>query len=295
MKTYSTAYVFPGQGSQRLGMGKDLFDRYPEIEKDADDILGYSIRELCLEDPDKQLVQTQFTQPALYTVNAMTYRAAVAERGVAGDILAGHSLGEYNALHAADVFDFATGLKLVRRRGEIMSKIKGGGMAAVIGMSSSETQDFLNKNGLTSLDVANENSPLQAVISGREEDIKSAMKPFSGVEGCNFIPLRVSGAFHSRYMQDARSEFEEYLRQFEFKPPQRAVLSNVEARPYSDGRVQELLSKQITSPVKWCETVQVMLGAGIDQIHEAGPGDVLDKLVTAIRQQAPAIAIDWPI
>ncbi|WP_193173486.1 ACP S-malonyltransferase [Nisaea nitritireducens] len=295
MKTYSTAYIFPGQGSQHLGMGKDLFERYPEIEKEADDILGYSIRKLCLEDPDKELVQTQFTQPALYTVNAMTYRAAVAERGIGGDILAGHSLGEYNALHAADVFDFATGLKLVRRRGEIMSKIKGGGMAAVLGMSSSETKDFLTKNGLTTLDVANENSPSQAVISGREEDIKSAMKPFGSIEGCNFIPLRVSGAFHSRYMQDARAEFEDYLRQFEFKAPQRAVLSNVEARPYTEERVQELLSKQITNPVKWCETVQVMLGAGIDQIHEAGPGTVLDKLVISIRQQAPAIAIDWPI
>ena len=132
MKFYSIAYIFPGQGSQRLGMGADLFDRYPEIEAEADAVLGYSIRELCLTDPQKTLTQTQYTQPALFTVNAMAYRAAVARTGDGGDILAGHSLGEYNALYAAQVFDFATGLRLVRKRGEIMARIKDGGMAAVI-------------------------------------------------------------------------------------------------------------------------------------------------------------------
>jgi trans-AT polyketide synthase/acyltransferase/oxidoreductase domain-containing protein len=295
MRSFATAYLFPGQGSQRLGMGADLFDRYPGIEAEADAVLGYSIRTLCTKDPDRQLTQTQYTQPALYVVNAMTYRALVADSGDGGDVLAGHSLGEYNALHAAGVFDFATGLKLVQKRGEIMGRIKGGGMAAVIGLSADEVAGVLDRAGLTTLDIANQNSPVQTVISGREEDVAAAAKTFNAVAGCSYIPLRVSGAFHSRYMEAARQEFDAFLRQFTFAAPERAVVANVDARPYRAEAIHDTLSRQITHPVRWAETVQVMLGAGVDSFREAGPGDVLTKLVQAVRQQAPAIAIDWPI
>lgn len=295
IKSYSLAYVFPGQGSQRLGMGADIFDRYPEMEAEADAILDYSIRKLCLEDPDRKLGQTQFTQVALFMVNALTYRSEVAKTGNGGDILAGHSLGEYNALHAAGVFDFATGLKLVKKRGEIMSRVKGGGMAAVIGLSADEVADVLERNDLTGLDIANENSPVQTVVSGREEDVSAAAKTFNEVAGCTYIPLRVSGAFHSRYMEHARNEFEGFLRQFDFAAPNRAVLSNVDARPHEAHCIHDMLSRQITHPVKWAESVQVMLGAGIDEFREVGPGDVLTRLIRVIRQQAPAIAIDWPM
>ena len=295
MKLNSIAYVFPGQGSQRVGMGDGLFDRYPEIEAQANAVLGYSIRELCLKDPLRQLGQTQFTQPALFTVNAMTYRDAVATSGQGGDLLAGHSLGEYNALHAAGVVDFTTGLKLVQKRGEIMSRIKGGGMAAVIGLAADEVTEVLRHSGVTTLDVANENSPLQTVVSGLEQDVRSAAKLFAEIPGCTYIPLMVSGAFHSRYMQAARDEFEAFMHQFVFAVPKIPVISNVQARPYVPDQIQAMLSLQLTHPVKWTETIQVMLGAGINEFREVGPGEVLSKLIRVIREQAPAIAIDWPI
>ncbi len=295
IKFYSTAYVFPGQGSQRLGMGGELFDRYPDIESEADRILGYSIRDLCLKDPQKALSQTQYTQPALYTVNTLMYRAMVAKTGHGGDILAGHSLGEYNALHAAEVFDFATGLRLVKKRGEIMAKITDGGMAAIMGITSDEVSQLLAENDCSALDIANQNSPLQTVISGRVQDIGAAEKIFNGIKGCSYFPLRVSGAFHSRYMETARKEFDDFLTQFNFAPPRRAVISNVDARPYVLGHVPDRLSRQINHPVKWAESIQVMLGAGIVEFREAGPGDILTKLISAIRQQSPALAIDWPI
>ena len=295
MKLNSIAYVFPGQGSQHVGMGDGLFDRYPEIEAQANAVLGYSIRELCLKDPLRQLGQTQFTQPALFTVNAMTYRDAVATSGQGGDLLAGHSLGEYNALHAAGVVDFTTGLKLVQKRGEIMSRIKGGGMAAVIGLAADEVTEVLRQSGVTTLDVANENSPLQTVVSGLEQDVRSAAKLFAEMPGCTYIPLMVSGAFHSRYMQAARDEFETFMQQFVFAAPKIPVISNVQARPYVPDQIQAMLSLQLTHPVKWTETIQVMLGAGINEFREVGPGEVLSKLIRVIREQAPAIAIDWPI
>jgi trans-AT polyketide synthase/acyltransferase/oxidoreductase domain-containing protein len=276
-------------------MGAELFDRHPDLEEEADQILGYSIRRLCLEDPDHQLGLTQFTQPALFTVNAMTYRMASARNWNAGDILAGHSLGEYNALHAAGVFDFATGLKLVARRGAIMSQITGGGMAAVIGLSADEVTARIQQHALTTLDLANHNAPLQNVISGPTKEIQQAAEIFNQIPGCRYIPLRVSGAFHSRYMQSVKETFENFLDQFEFSQPRRVVISNAEARPYEHERIQELLALQITHPVLWTESVQVMMGAGIDEFYEAGPGEVLTKLIDDIRQQVPAIATDWPI
>src|SRR4051812_36667715 len=126
------AYVFPGQGSQRKGMGENLFDEFPELTKKADKILGYSIKELCLNDSDSKLNQTQYTQPALYVVNALSYQKKIKDEGKQPDYLAGHSLGEYNALQAAGIFSFEDGLKLVKKRGELMSQAKNGGMAAIL-------------------------------------------------------------------------------------------------------------------------------------------------------------------
>ena len=197
-----TVYVFPGQGSQKVGMGEGLFETQPELVARADDILGYSIQRLCLEDPDSNLNSTDYTQPALFTVNALTYLNKVKQSGHEPDFVAGHSLGEYNALFAAQVFDFDTGLKLVKKRGEIMSKAHGGGMAAVVRISPEKTEEVLRNAGIDSIDIANYNAPMQTVISGRKDDIDNVSKYFDEA-GAVYVPLKVSGAFHSRYMKDA--------------------------------------------------------------------------------------------
>src|SRR5712691_1654927 len=168
------AFVFPGQGSQKKGMGQGLFDEvreYAEVETDVDAMLGYSMRKLCLEDTDRLLTQTQFTQPSLYVVNALHYYKA-GSQGARPAWVAGHSLGEYNALLAAGAFDFITGLRLVKKRGELMAQAKNGGMGAVIGLPAATVTKLIQDNGLSSLDVANFNSPSQTVVSGPVDDIK---------------------------------------------------------------------------------------------------------------------------
>jgi trans-AT polyketide synthase/acyltransferase/oxidoreductase domain-containing protein len=186
------AYVFPGQGSQQKGMGGELFDEFKELTSKADEILGYSIKELCLEDPQGNLGQTQYTQPALYVVNALTYYKKIKDTGIKPDYVAGHSLAEYNALLAAEVFDFETGLKIVKKRGELMSKASGGGMAAVIGMSEEKIREVLKENGLESIDMANYNTPSQIAISGPKDDIIRAQPFFEAAGVRSYIVLRLA-------------------------------------------------------------------------------------------------------
>ena len=177
-------------------MGGILFEEFKELTAKVDQLLGYSIRELCLEDPKMQLNQTQYTQPALYIVNALSYLKKVAETGKKPDFVAGHSLGEYDALFVSGVFDFETGLRLVAKRGEIMSRATGGGMAAVIGLTEVQVTEILQQNGLEAIDIANFNSPYQIVISGRKEDVDKAKPIFEAARDVKmFAPLKVSGAF----------------------------------------------------------------------------------------------------
>lgn len=283
------AVVFPGQGSQRIGMGSDLFDEFPEITNLADAILGYSIKELCLKDPDKKLNQTQYTQPALYTVNALMYYKKLKETDIKPAIFAGHSLGEYNALHAAGAFDFTTGLKLVNKRGELMNRASGGGMAAIIGLSHAAIMNALNFHGLTSIDVANFNTPTQIVIAGPINDIRRTLPLLqqAGAERC--IPLRVSGAFHSRYMGEAQREFEKFLSLYSFHSLQIPVLANVDAKPYRSNEVKNKLSKQITQSVRWSEIVQTLMGMGSIRMEEIGPGTILSKMSAQIFEQGEPI------
>jgi trans-AT polyketide synthase/acyltransferase/oxidoreductase domain-containing protein len=287
------AYVFPGQGAQKKGMGGTLFDEFSQIVTEADDVLGYSIKELCLEDPGSKLNQTEYTQPALYTVNALHYYKKIKDTGVKPDYVAGHSLGEYNALLAAGAFDFATGLRLVQKRGELMSRAAGGGMAAVIGLSEDEIREALRTHRLESIDVANLNSPKQIVISGSRTDMDQAKPVFEGMEGVMmFIPLRTSGAFHSRYMEEAAKEFESFLQQYSFHPLVLPVISNVYARPYRQREISSHLVKQITHSVKWTETVRYLCGRGVDVYEEMGPGRVLTDLISRIRTEAPPLIVE---
>jgi malonyl CoA-acyl carrier protein transacylase len=278
-----TVYVFPGQGSQRKRMGEHLFDEFADLVKQADNILGYSIKELCLNNPDRKLNQTQYTQVAMYVVNALSYMKKIQEVGNPPDFMAGHSLGEYNALQAAGVFSFQTGLKLVEKRGRLMSKAKKGAMAAVIKLSESKIRKILANAELTGIDIANLNAPEQIVISGLKDDINKSQSYFEK-EDAIFIPLNTSGAFHSRYMQEAGVEFKKYVDKFEFSPPQIPVISNVTGRPYEPDQVSQNLVDQITHCVRWMDSIYYLLDQDEMLIEEMGVGDVLTKLVGQIRK-----------
>jgi malonyl CoA-acyl carrier protein transacylase len=278
-----TSYMFPGQGSQIKGMGEDLFDKYPELTRQASDILGYSIKQLCLEDKQRQLNLTQFTQPALYVVNALSYINKLEETGNKPDFVAGHSLGEYNALLASEAITFEGGLMLVKKRGELMSQAPKGAMAAVIGFSEEQVVEVLRRYKLETIDIANVNSPIQTVLSGIESDISRAEEVFEDTEA-SFVPLNTSGAFHSRYMAYAREEFAEYLKNFDFAAPKIPVIANVTAKPYIHGELPERLAEQITGTVKWTRSMQYLLDQGETEFEELGVEGVLTKLITLIRE-----------
>jgi trans-AT polyketide synthase/acyltransferase/oxidoreductase domain-containing protein len=276
------AAMFPGQGSQKAGMGAGLFEAFPDLIRAADEVLGYSIRELCLVDPEGALDQTKFTQPALYTVNALAYLRATAESGSKPGCVLGHSLGEYNALFAAGVFDFITGLRLVQKRGALMAEAQGGGMAAVIGLSAERVREILAEGGEEGIDLANLNSPTQVVISGRQEEILRVQERFEKAGARLYLPLKVSGAFHSRYMKEAQGEFRLFLDTFAFNSPAIAVISNVSGKPYEPGRIVASLAEQLTSPVRWTDSIRYLRAQGVEIFRELGPGTVLAGLLKKI-------------
>jgi malonyl CoA-acyl carrier protein transacylase len=272
-------------------MGQGLFDEVPEYvsaEKDVDALLGYSMRKLCLEDTDNRLKQTRYTQPSLYVVNALHYYKAV-RQGLRPAYLAGHSLGEYNALLAAGTFDFLTGLELAKKRGELMSRARDGGMAAIIGLGTTTIGKVLQDNGLTGIDVANFNSPSQTVVSGSVQDIQRAGPLFEKAGARMYIPLQVSAAFHSRYVADAAKEFAGVLAPLSFAAPAIPVIANVTGRPYptenASGSVKSMLLDQITHSVQWTQSIRYLTGQGVTEFKEMGPGNVLTRLVQQIQQE----------
>ncbi|AUX43596.1 uncharacterized protein SOCE26_050460 [Sorangium cellulosum] len=281
-----TVFVFPGQGSQARGMGKAHFDAFPRQVAEAEEILGYSLRRLCLEDPARELSQTQYTQPAVFVVSALAYLARLDGGGALPDAVAGHSLGEYTALFAAGVFDFATGVRLVRRRGELMSQAEGGGMAAVIGLPIDAIRLALEGAGLGRLEAVNLNSPRQTVLAGALEDIQQA-GPVLTAAKARYVQLKVSAAFHSRYMEQAQRDFAAFVAGFRFARPRIPVIANCTARPYPDDEagIRDLLVRQITSPVRWYETISYLLASPGVAFEEIGPGNVLTRLITEIREE----------
>jgi len=277
-----TTYIFPGQGSQVAGMGGDLFAEFSDLTAQADAILGYSIADLCLNDSEGKLGQTQYTQPALYIVDAFSYLKAKQSEAPPTYLL-GHSLGEYAALFAADAFDFETGVKLVQKRGELMSQVSGGAMAAVIGMSADDIAAALKNNNLDTIDVANYNSLTQTVISGTEADITGAQAAFEAA-GCRmYIKLNVSGAFHSRHMVEAKNQFQTFIANFNFSAPQIPVIANCTGLPYEADAIANNLVSQIDHSVQWVKSIQYVLSQGETEFVEMGPGKVLTGLVAKIK------------
>ncbi|MEH2425102.1 MAG: ACP S-malonyltransferase [Nostoc sp.] len=274
--------LFPGQGSQFRGMGRELFPRYRHLLQQANDILGFSVEKLCLDDPGDDLIKTQFTQVALFVVNALYWQDQFGESGRLPDAVCGHSLGEYNALFAAGVFDFATGLKLVKKRGELMGRQSGGGMAAVIGCDAYCVRKILDDFAFDTLDIANYNSSDQVVISGPKRDIEDVAAVFAEVPNLRYVILSVSGAFHSKYMREAGNEFGAFIRTLSFNPPRFPVISNLLARPYTSTDLITTLTSQISHPVRWLDSINYLIDQGACDFHEVGPGTTLTRLLYRI-------------
>jgi malonyl CoA-acyl carrier protein transacylase len=270
-------------------MGEELFGRFPGQVAIADTLLGYSIPNLCLRDPLNQLNQTLFTQPALFVVNALSFLNRLAGTGKLPAFVAGHSLGEYNALFAAGVFDFETGVRLVKQRASLMARASGGGMAAVLGLSPDQIREALAAAGLETIDIANLNSPTQTVISGPEADLAKSQTILEHAGAQLFERLAVSAAFHSRYMAEAEREFGAFLQSLVFVEPRIPVVSNVTARLHDPTRIKQMLARQMTQPVRWTETIQWLLQQPQAEFFELGPGSLLTGLIRRIKIETPAL------
>ena len=282
------AFVFPGQGSQYVEMGKDFYENYDlakEYFEKANNILEFDLKDLCFNGPEEKLTETQNTQPAIFTVSMIAYELLKNE-GIEPEMVAGHSLGEYAALCAAGVFDFETGLKLVRKRGELMSSAVNDGsegtMAAIIALDQSKIEEICNEvDGVCEL--ANINSPMQIVISGEKEAIKEAMELASEAGAKKVVELNVSSAFHSQLMEPAKNKLKNYIDSIEFNDPVIPVIANSTANIVKNkDEIVLALEKQLTSPVRWVESMELMGNEDIDLALEVGPGRVLKALMRRI-------------
>jgi [acyl-carrier-protein] S-malonyltransferase len=304
----TVAWIFPGQGSQVVGMGRDLYEELPAaraIFDEADAVLGMSITQLCFEGPEEALTATENAQPALLTVSTALTRALESRGGAhlpRPRAVAGHSLGEYSALVAGGALSFATALRLVRRRGELMAAAHEGSMAAVIGLEAGALDQICREvsaalqgggPGLAStVVVANYNAPDQLVISGSTLAVEHAGLMARERGAKRVIPLKVSAAFHSPLMVDAAEGMARALEQVQVAPLQVPLIANVTAAPLSKGDdVQRELVTQVVAPVRWVASVQRMVADGISTFVELGPGKVLTGLVRRIAPQARLVNV----
>jgi malonyl CoA-acyl carrier protein transacylase len=254
----TTVVIFPGQGSQRPGMGAGLFERYPQTTQLASELLGYSLADLCLADPDGLLGTTRYTQPARYLVNALSWLAA-RDEGLTADAFLGHSVGEYAALFAADVFDFATGLRLVTHRAAAMAAVPGG-MSVVLGLGPDVIAAALRAAGLHGIDLANLNAEDQTVIAGQDPELAAADGPLRAAGARAVRRLDVSGPFHSRYMRAAARAYAEQLARYQLAAPRVPVIANRTAREYPGQGAAALLTEQIDHQVRWADSLDYILG-----------------------------------
>lgn len=299
----TTALIFPGQGSQVVGMGRDLTAAYPaaaELYQQADDLLGFAFSSLCFEGPDETLNDTINTQPALYVTGMATLAALRAELGdIQPKFAAGHSLGEFTALAAAGALTFEDGLKLVRERGRLMKEAgekSPGAMAALLGLDADRVRQLCAEaadafGGV--LVLANDNCPGQIVISGDNETLDKALEMAKAAGAKRAVKLAVSIAAHSPLMESAASAFRAVLAQTPFHPPTMTVYGNVNAAPLdSADAVRAELDAQLTQSVRWTESVRRMIADGASRFLELGPKDVLTGLLKRIDSSKSGVAVN---
>ncbi len=280
------AFVFPGQGAQYEGMGKDLYEAYDEARElfeQANDILGFRITDIMFTGTSEDLKQTRVTQPAVMIHSYVKSRVCTIERP---DMVAGHSLGEYSALVAAGALTFEDGLKLVAKRAEAMQKaceLRPSTMAAVLGLEDEKVDEICREIADEVVVAANFNCPGQVVISGSIEGVEQACEKLKAAGARRALRLQVGGAFHSPLMEPAAAELREAILGTEFMRPICPIYQNVDAKPQTEPRmIRENLIKQLTSPVRWTETVRNMVADGAGEFYEFGPGDVLKGLIRKI-------------
>lgn len=284
------AFIFPGQGAQSVGMGKDLYDNFAEARNvfdKADEVLSRSISKICFEGPEEDLKQTINTQPAILTTSLAALEVLKSKLSVQPSFLAGHSLGEYGALYASGALSLDNALMLISKRAESMNEVKGGTMSAVLGLDDASVEKCLKEaSEVGYVSVANYNCPGQVVITGEENAIRGAEELLMASGAKRVIPLAVSGAFHSELMKCASGKFASFVKDVEINDAEIPVITNVDAEITTNAEdFKAKMPQQIYSSVYWTQTINKMIENGVDTFIEIGPGKVLAGLNKKINSE----------